>query len=124
MVTKASPTRSSRGMGPNRRLSNDAFRLSPITFCGAVLLASVALPASAEFKCDGRPLSRVDARGCAHAAQGPDSLRRFITRTQMTYGLQMRDYVRFVGDEPKVPPARAAQATTRDKVGGVARLSN
>ena len=83
------------------------FRLPSIAFCGAVLLTLLALPARAEFKCDGRHLSRVDAAGCAHAAKGADSLRRFITRTEKIYGLQMRDYVRFVGDEPQVLPARA-----------------
>ena len=98
-------------------------RFSPIAVCGAVLWATVAFPAHAEFKCDGRQLSRVDATACAHAKQGPASLRRFVTRTQKIYGLQMRDYVRFVGDEPKVPSAQAAQETTRDSVAGVERLS-
>ena len=95
-------------------------RLSPIAVCGAFLLATAALPARADIKCDGRQLSRVDATACAHAAQGPDSLRRFVTRTQKIYGLQMRDYVRFVGDEPQLPPAQAARATARDSVAGVA----
>ena len=98
-------------------------RLSPIAVCGAVLWAAVALPARAEFKCDGRQLSRVDASACARAEQGPDSLRRFVTGTQKIYGLQMRDYVRFVGDEPKAAPAQASQATPRDSVAGVARPS-
>ena len=98
-------------------------RFSHIVVCGAVLSATVPLSARAEFKCDGRQLSRVDATGSAHAKQGPDSLRRFVTRTQKIYGLQMRDYARFVGDEPKVPPAQAAQATTLDSVAGVARPS-
>lgn len=88
-------------------------RLSPLGVCGVALLSTVMLPASAEFKCDGRRLPRVDATACTHAAQGPDSLRRFVTRTQNTYGLQMRDYVRFVSDETNAPPTRAAQATTR-----------
>lgn len=96
-------------------------RFSHIAVCGAVLSATVLLPARAEFKCDGRQLSRVDATGCAHAKQGPDSLRRFVTRTQNIYGLQMRDYARFVGDEPKLAPPPAAQATMRDSIAGVAR---
>lgn len=83
-------------------------RFSLIAVCGAVLSATT-LPARAEFKCDGRQLSRVDATACAHAKQGPDALRRFVTRTQKIYGLQMRDYARFVGDEPKAAPAPAAQ---------------
>lgn len=81
----------------------------------AVVSATVTSPARAEFKCDGRQLSRADATACAHAAQGPDSLRRFVTRTEKIYGLQMRDYVRFVGDERKTPSARALR---------IAELSN
>ena len=98
-------------------------RLSPIAVYSAVLLATFAFPAHAEYKCDGPQLSRVDAIACAHATQSPGSLRRFVTRTQKIYGLQMRDYVRFVGDEPKVAAAPTAQATTRDSVAGVARPS-
>ena len=99
------------------------FRLHSITFCSAVLLALLAFPARAEFKCDGRQLSRVDARACAHAAQGPDSLRRFITRTENIYGLQMRDYVRFVGDEPFPPRARVAPASQVSKPASVAGVA-
>lgn len=71
-------------------------------FSCAIFSAAMAPAAQAEFKCDGRPLARVDATACAHAAQGADSLRRFVTRTQSIYGLQMKDYARIVGDdEPK-----------------------
>lgn len=84
--------------------------LTPLGVCGPLLLATVVLPASAEFKCDGRPLPRVDAAACVHAAQGPDALRRYVARTQSMYSLQMRDYVRFIGDEPKAraPSVQAA----------------
>jgi hypothetical protein len=99
------------------------FRLPSIAFCGAVLLTLLALPARAEFKCDGRQLSRVDATACARAAQGPDSLRRFITRTEIIYGLQMRDYVRFVGDEPFPPQARVAPASQVSKPASVAGVA-
>ena len=99
------------------------FRLLSIAFCGAVLLAVIALPARAEFKCDGRQLSRVDATACAHAAQGPHSLRRFITRTEGIYGLQMRDYARFVGDEPFPPQARVAPAFQVSKPASVAGVA-
>jgi len=97
------------------------FNSSSIAVCSVVLLATLALPAHAEFKCDGRQLSRVDAVACAHAAQGPDSLRRFITRTESIYGLQMRDYARFVGDEPLPSQVRApaAQVTKPASVAGV-----
>lgn len=99
------------------------YRFPTLIACAAALQATVALPAHAEFKCDGRPLSRVDATACAQAAQGPDALRRFVTRTQKIYGLQMRDYARFVGDEPVAPRAQATQVPTRDSVARVARPS-
>lgn len=67
----------------------------------AVVAAGIAPAAHAEFKCDGRPLARADAIACAHAAQGADSLRRFVARTQKIYGWHMNDYVRFVGDEER-----------------------
>ena len=78
-------------------------------FSCAILSAAIAPAAQAEFKCDGRPLARVDATACAHATQGADSLRRFVTRTQKIYGLQMKDYVRFVGDEE--PKRQSAPST-------------
>ena len=76
----------------------------------ATLSAMAAPAAHAEFKCDGRPLARVDATACAHAAKGADSLRRFVTRTQAIYGLQMKDYARFVGDEEPKPQSAASTA--------------
>ncbi len=83
-------------------------------FSGAILSAAIAPAAQAEFKCDGRPLARVDATACAHAAQAADSLRRFVTRTQAIYGLQMKDYARFVGDEePKRQPAPSTAAIAK-----------
>ena len=66
-------------------------------------------------------VTRVDATACAKAAESPSSVRQYVWRTRMIYGLQMSDYVRFVGDEPKAGSARAAQATPRDSVAGVAR---
>lgn len=102
---------------------NFLFRRSAFVVCSAVVWATVPSPALAEFKCDGRQLSRVDATACAHAKQGPDSLRRFVTRTQRIYGLQMREYARFVGEEPKVAREQAAQEMTRAPVAGIARPS-
>ena len=85
-----------------------------LLFSCAILSAAIAPAAQAEFKCDARPLARVDATACAHAVQGTDSLRRFVTRTQGMYGLQMKDYVRFVGDEePKREPAPSATGTAK-----------
>ncbi len=95
----------------------------PVVLGCSVLLTTISSPARAEFKCDGRQLSRVDATACAHAAQGSQSLRRFVTRTEKIYGLQMRDYIRFVGDEPKATSARAAQETSRASVARIASPS-
>ena len=75
-------------------------------FCFGVFSAAFSPAVQAEFKCDGRPLVAVDAKACAHAAHGPDSLRRFITRTQAIYGLQISDYARFEGDAPEQKPHR------------------
>ena len=47
-------------------------------------------------------------------------MRRYITRTHAIYGLQMKDYVRLEGDEPKVLPARPTQVTPRNSVAGIA----
>jgi hypothetical protein len=48
--------------------------------------------AQAEFKCDGRPLARVDATACAKAAQSIAELRRYIERTKLIHGLYIMDY--------------------------------
>lgn len=48
--------------------------------------------AQAEFKCDGRPLTRVDATACAKAAQSIAELRRYIERTKLIHGLYIMDY--------------------------------
>ena len=78
-------------------------------FCFGVFSAVISPAVHAEFKCDGRLLVAADAKACAHAAQGPDSLRRFVTRTQAIYCLQMSDYARFEGDAPEQQPARRSQ---------------
>ena len=88
-----------------------------------LLAVAISPTAQAEFKCDQQQLTRVDATACAKAAESPTSLRQYIWRTQTIYGLQMSDYWRFQGDEPKAKAARAAQATPQDSVAGVARPS-
>ena len=94
---------------------------SPLVLaCVGLLSVAVAPTAQAEFKCDQPRLTRVDATACALGAKDVASLRRYVTRTQAIYGLQMKDYVRFEGDEPKAPPAPAVQVKTRDSVAGVA----
>lgn len=58
----------------------------------------VAQPAQARGKCDA-PQNRIDVRACAAAAEGPDTLRRFVERTRAIYGLYFWDYVQ--DDVPK-----------------------
>ena len=91
--------------------------------CIGVLSVAVSPAVQAEFKCEQPRLTRVDATACALGAADVGSLRRYVTRTQAIYGLQMKDYVRFEGDEPKAPPARPAQAAARNSVAGAAPLS-
>jgi len=87
--------------------------------CFGLLSVAVSPAAQAQFKCDQAQLVRVDAAACALGAKDVAALRRYVTRTQAIYGLQMKDYVRFEGDEPKAPPARPAQVTPRNSVAGV-----
>ena len=84
--------------------------------CFGLLSVAVSPAAQAQFKCDQPHLTRVDATACALGAKDAASLRRYVTRTQAIYGLQMKDYVRFEGDEPTAPPARPAQVTPRNSV--------
>ena len=85
------------------------------------LMSIAATPnALAQFKCDQPLLNRVDATACALGNRDVASLRRYVTRTQAIYGLQMKDYVRFEGDEPTASRASAAQAAPRDSVAGFA----
>ena len=86
--------------------------------CFGLLSVAVSFSAQAEFKCDQPRLTRVDATACALGAKDVASLRRYITRTQAIYGLQMKDYVRFEGEQI-VLPARTAQATPGKSVARV-----
>ena len=88
--------------------------------CFGLLAVAVSSVAQAQYKCDQPQLTRVDATACALAAKDTASLRRYVTRTQAIYGLQMKDYARFEGDEPTAPPARPAQVNPRNAVAGVA----
>lgn len=87
--------------------------------CFGLLSLAVFPVAHAEFKCDRPQLGRVDATACAKAAEGATSLRRYVTRTRMIYGLQMSDYARFEGDEPKASSTRAAQTPAQEPVAGL-----
>ncbi|MBA2549122.1 MAG: hypothetical protein H0V16_11805 [Burkholderiaceae bacterium] len=99
-----------------KNLSSSRFALA----CFGLLSVAVSTAAQGQFKCDQLQLRRVDATACALGAKDVASLRRFVTRTQAIYSLQMEDYVRFEGDEPKAPPARPAQVTPRNSVAGIA----
>jgi hypothetical protein len=59
-----------------------------------VLLLGIATAgaAHAEYRCDKRPLARVDAIACAKAAESIPELRRFIERTKLIHQLYIMDY--------------------------------
>jgi hypothetical protein len=64
-----------------------------------VVLGALALVPSTSFaanRCD-HPRGVAEERACAKAAESPEALRRFITRTRMIWGLSYADYAR---DEP------------------------
>lgn len=87
--------------------------------CFGLLSVTVVPIAHAEFKCDRLQLTRVDATACAKAAESATALRRYVTRTRMIYNLQMSDYARFEGDEPKASSTRVAQAPAQEPVAGL-----
>lgn len=94
--------------------------------CFGLLSIAFAPTAHAQYKCDQRQLTRVDAHACALGAKDAAALRRYVTRTQAIYGLQMKDYARFVGDEPLPQQVRvvpAVQVTKPASVAGVAPSS-
>jgi hypothetical protein len=58
----------------------------------AILAAGAWIPAaSAQSPC-ASPRGSVEQRACAAAAQGPDALRRFVTRTRHIYALYYADF--------------------------------
>ena len=60
----------------------------------ASLLATVAFApttARAQHRCD-HPGGLIDKRACEKAAEGPDALRNFVSRTRMIWGLYYWDY--------------------------------
>jgi len=89
--------------------------------CFGLLSFAVSSTAYAEFKCDQAQLTRVDATACAKAAESPSALRQYISRTQRIYALQMSDYARFEGEEPKPKPTRAAQPKPQESVAAIAQ---
>ena len=75
-------------------------------FVAAVTLvaafSSAGTPAIAAGKCDN-PNGMTEQPACAKAAEGPDALRQFVTRTRAVYGLYYFDYAR--DDAPAVAAA-------------------
>ena len=73
------------------------------------LLSMASIPAAhAEFKCNKPHLNRVDTMACAKAAEGIDSLRRFVSITRGIYGLQVTDYVQLEWDFVQKPSSASA----------------
>lgn len=58
----------------------------------AVMMSLAASAARADYKCEAPP-TRVDARACEAAAQGPAQLRQFIQRMRVHQDLYFYDYV-------------------------------
>ncbi len=94
-------------------------RSSLTLVCFSLLSLSAVSTARAEFKCEQPKLTRVDATACAKASESATALRQFVARTQKIYGLQMSDYARFVGDEPKAAPVRPAATVPSQAVVGL-----
>ena len=89
--------------------------------CFGLLSFAISSTAYAEYRCDQPQLTRVDATACAKAAEGASALRQYVWRTQRIYGLQMSDYARFEGEEPKPKPTRAAQPKPQESVAAIAQ---
>jgi len=77
-----------KGATMKRRISRTAAAASIFS-----VLAFLPLGAIAEHKCDN-PLSTIDQRACAKAAEGPAALRSFVSRTKTIWGLYYWDYAR------------------------------
>ena len=100
-----------------------SYRSRLVLACFGLLSATVSPIAQAEFKCEQKQLTRVDSHACALGARDVAALRRHVTMTQAIYGLQMKDYVRFVGDEPAAPKLQVASAPQANKPASVAGVA-
>ncbi len=67
--------------------------LTQIGVAAALLATAASIPtvSFAQYRCD-HASSMIDTRACAKAAEGPDALRSFVTRTRMIWGLYYWDY--------------------------------
>jgi hypothetical protein len=70
---------------------NPSAKASLSTILLALALMVAAPHTEAASRCDG-PTVGGEARACAAERQGPDALRRFVTRTQNIYGLYFGDF--------------------------------
>ena len=62
-----------------------------------LVLGALAFAPSTSFAahvCD-HPRGIAEERACAKAAEGPEALRRFVTRTRMIWGLSYADYAHY-----------------------------
>ena len=90
--------------------------LLPIGVTTALLATATLSPtvAWAQYRCD-HPSSMIDKRACATAAEGPDALRNFVSRTRMIWGLYFWEYA--PRDEPVATTAIASRPTPQAAAG-------
>jgi hypothetical protein len=109
--------RQRRSASAGRRKNEEKPMKSRFFHCSAVasMLAAMAFAPTAalsKYVCDN-PSSMVDKRACAKAAEGPDALRNFVTRTRMIWQLDIWDYVR---PEPSASTSAAAKPAREAEV--------
>ena len=78
-------------MNPNRFVRRSL--VAGLVLVGCVAPNLIASTAVAAPRCEAPRLSVVDRRACDKAKEGPDALRRFISRTQSIYALYFWDYM-------------------------------
>ena len=66
-----------------------------VSLAAALLAGAFSIPAQAEVNCN-KPGNWVDAKACAKAAEGIDSLRWYVQRTRMIHQLDINDYAKYV----------------------------
>jgi hypothetical protein len=79
-----------------------------VSLAGALLAGAFSIPAHAEVDCN-KPGNGMETRACAKAAEGFDSLRRHVQRTQMIYQLDFNDYAKYVRQDDTVLTAQNRQ---------------
>lgn len=74
--------------------------------------------ALAQHRCDD-PKGMIETRACAKAAEGPDALRRFVSRTQGIWNLYYYDYAWPDPTDTATLAAIAPQAHAATRAGNV-----